>query len=36
VKNDSKWKSHAVTCGHDVMLDRPEELAKLLLEEVGR
>jgi pimeloyl-ACP methyl ester carboxylesterase len=36
VKNDPKWRARAVPCGHDVMLDRPEELAKLLLEEVGR
>ena len=36
VKSDPKWKAHAVSCGHDVMVDRPEELAKLLLDEVGR
>ena len=36
VKNDPKWKSYAVPCGHDVMLDRPEELAKILLDEVRR
>jgi pimeloyl-ACP methyl ester carboxylesterase len=36
VKNDPKWRAHAVPCGHDVMLDQPEELAKLLLEEVRR
>jgi pimeloyl-ACP methyl ester carboxylesterase len=36
VKTDPKWKAHAVPCGHDVMLDRPEELAKILLQEVGR
>ena len=36
VKNNPKWKAHAVPCGHDVMVDQPEELAKLLLAEVGR
>jgi hypothetical protein len=36
LKNDPKWKAVTVPCGHDVMLDRPEDLAKLLLEEVGR
>ena len=36
VKNNPKWKAHAVPCGHDVMVDRPEDLAMLLLEEVGR
>ena len=36
VKNDPTWKSYAVPCGHDVMLDRPEELAKILLDEVRR
>jgi len=36
VKNDPKWRAHTVPCGHDVMLDQPEQLAKLLLEEVGR
>jgi pimeloyl-ACP methyl ester carboxylesterase len=25
------WKTITIECGHDVMLDRPEELAKLLL-----
>jgi pimeloyl-ACP methyl ester carboxylesterase len=36
VKKDSKWRAHTVPCGHDVMLDQPEALAKLLLEEVTR
>jgi pimeloyl-ACP methyl ester carboxylesterase len=36
LKNDPKWKALTVSCGHDVMVDRPEELAKLLLEEVAR
>src|SRR5262249_12665842 len=36
VKKDPKWRTHTVPCGHDVMLDQPETLAKLLLEEVAR
>jgi len=36
VKKDPKWKAVTVPCGHDVMLDQPDQLAKLLLEEVGR
>jgi pimeloyl-ACP methyl ester carboxylesterase len=27
---DPAWTVHAVACGHDVMLDKPEELAALL------
>jgi pimeloyl-ACP methyl ester carboxylesterase len=26
------WETHRVDCGHDVMLDQPEELTKLLLD----
>jgi pimeloyl-ACP methyl ester carboxylesterase len=29
------WKTLTVPCGHDVMLDEPEELTKLLLNSVG-
>jgi pimeloyl-ACP methyl ester carboxylesterase len=36
LKNDAAWKVTTVPCGHDVMLDKPDELAKLLLEEVNR
>jgi pimeloyl-ACP methyl ester carboxylesterase len=36
VKGDPKWKAVTVPCGHDVMLDSPDELARLLLDEVGR
>ncbi len=36
LRTDPKWKVVTVPCGHDVMLDQPETLAKLLLEEVGR
>ena len=28
-----QWKVHRVACGHSIMLDRPQELASLLLEE---
>jgi pimeloyl-ACP methyl ester carboxylesterase len=33
LKADSQWKVHTVPCGHSIMLDRPEELAALLLAE---
>jgi len=26
------WKTHTIACGHDVMLDRPDELSNILLE----
>jgi hypothetical protein len=26
------WKALTIACGHDVMLDRPEELARMLLD----
>src|SRR5262249_16335671 len=29
------WKTVTVECGHDVMLDRPEELTAMLLESAG-
>jgi len=31
VSKDSSWRTHVVDCGHDVMLDKPDELASLLL-----
>jgi pimeloyl-ACP methyl ester carboxylesterase len=31
VKDDPAWRCHALACGHDVMLDMPEELAAILL-----
>lgn len=34
VKSDRRWTVHTVMCGHDIMLDRPAELADLLLAEV--
>jgi len=33
VKNDPAWKARTVKCGHDVMLDDPDTLTTLLLEE---
>lgn len=36
VKDNAAWKIATVPCGHDVMLDKPDDLAKLLLEEVNR
>jgi len=29
------WKTRTLSCGHDVMLDLPEELTKVLLHELG-
>jgi hypothetical protein len=26
------WKTRVIECGHDVMLDKPEELASVLVE----
>ena len=30
VRSDPTWKTFSVDCGHDVMIDRPEELTKIL------
>lgn len=35
LKDNPKWKVHTVECGHNVMLDKPEELVSMLLEEVA-
>ena len=32
VKADQSWRTYAVPCGHDVMVDMPERLAEILLE----
>jgi pimeloyl-ACP methyl ester carboxylesterase len=32
VKADSAWRTYAVPCGHDVMVDMPERLAEILVE----
>jgi pimeloyl-ACP methyl ester carboxylesterase len=31
-KADSSWRTYAVPCGHDVMVDMPERLTEILLE----
>jgi pimeloyl-ACP methyl ester carboxylesterase len=36
VKDRPGWKAVSLDCGHDVMVDAPDELATLLLEEVDR
>jgi pimeloyl-ACP methyl ester carboxylesterase len=36
LKDNAAWKVRTVPCGHDVMLDKPDDLTKLLLEEVDR
>jgi pimeloyl-ACP methyl ester carboxylesterase len=33
LKDHPQWKVHKVACGHSIMLDRPHELASLLLED---
>jgi hypothetical protein len=33
LKEHPKWKMHRIVCGHIIMLDSPQELAALLLEE---
>jgi pimeloyl-ACP methyl ester carboxylesterase len=32
LKADKSWRTYAVPCGHDVMVDMPERLAEILLE----
>jgi len=31
VGKDASWKTHVVDCGHDVMIDKPDELTGLLM-----
>jgi hypothetical protein len=31
-RSDASWKTYLVDCGHDVMVDKPEELTNILLE----
>ena len=35
-KDHPSWTMHGIACGHSIMLDRPRELASLLLEEVDQ
>jgi hypothetical protein len=32
LKNNPKWATFAVDCGHDIMVDKPEELAGIFLQ----
>src|SRR5258708_5496460 len=32
VQRDPAWRTHSLPCGHDVMVDMPDELAELLIE----
>jgi pimeloyl-ACP methyl ester carboxylesterase len=32
LRGDASWKTWVVDCGHDVMIDKPDELTKILLE----
>ena len=34
-KDDPSWKTYAVACGHDVMLDEPDRLTEILEEIAG-
>jgi len=34
LKEHAQWRMHEIACGHSIMLDRPQELAALLLEGV--
>jgi len=36
LKDHPRWKMHSIECGHSIMLDRPQELASILLEEATR
>ena len=31
IRSDASWKTYVVDCGHDVMLDKPDELTSILL-----
>ena len=31
IRRDASWKTHIVDCGHDVMIDKPDELASILV-----
>jgi pimeloyl-ACP methyl ester carboxylesterase len=30
-KADPSWRTHSIECGHDIMVDKPEELTELLI-----
>ena len=31
IRSDASWETHVVDCGHDVMIDKPDELTNILL-----
>jgi len=35
VCGNAQWRTHTVDCGHDIMIDKPVELADILLEAAG-
>jgi pimeloyl-ACP methyl ester carboxylesterase len=35
LKDDPRWTVHTIACGHSIMLDRPADLAELLLAEAA-
>ena len=34
VKNDPGWSAHTLACGHDAMLDMPDDVTRILLDAV--
>jgi pimeloyl-ACP methyl ester carboxylesterase len=34
IRSDASWKTYVVDCGHDVMIDKPDELTNILLERI--
>ena len=30
LKQDAAWKTHTLDCGHDMMIDKPQELAAII------
>lgn len=32
IRSDASWKTYVVDCGHDVMIDKPDELTNILVE----
>ena len=33
-RKDASWKTYEVECGHDIMIDKPDELARLLVNSI--
>ena len=31
IRSDASWKTYTVDCGHDVMIDKPDELTRILV-----